>query len=147
MNQITPRPPLGLKPDKVDKPKARKAMARKSKKRAAQHASLKGQQDLAHMACVRELPCVGCGTRINVKAHHCKDKPPLLEQKIYERMPIGRKSGATDTIPLCEPGCHKDSGHGYHDGRDAWNAKHGPDYSYIQQTRNAVAEMQESVGF
>ena len=128
------------KPVKAPK-KPRKPMPRKSKKRIAQHASPEGKNGLSHMGAVRSLPCIGCGTTRNVKAHHCKDKPPKDMEWIYEVIPYGCKSGPTDTIPLCDPGCHKDSGYGYHDNRPEFHRRHGFDYLHILPTRAAVAAM------
>lgn len=123
------------KTPKADKPK-RKSMRQVSKNRAKQHASPQGKEDMAYMGRVRQRPCCICGSVVNVKSHHCKCIPPFSEQDIYERLPAaGMKSGPGDCIPLCDPGCHKDSGHGYHDNPTAWRKKHGPDYLHIKQTR------------
>jgi len=133
---ITGRP---IYPKTPKAERKRKGMRQISKKRAKQHASPEGQADLAYMGEVRGEPCCICGTVINVKAHHCKDIPPYDERGVYERQPgAGMKSGAGDTIPLCEPGCHKGSGHGYHDNPRAWREKHGPDYGYLAAIRKKL---------
>ena len=50
-------------------------------------------------------------------------------------------------IPLCAE--MHDHGHpeAIHTNKAAWAAKHGPDCSYIEQTRRRVQEMRESVEF
>lgn len=35
----------------------------------------------------------------------------------------------------------------YHNGKQAWRAKHGPDYSYIPTTRAKVAEQNAEIEF
>lgn len=107
-----------------------------SKKRQAFRKSLEGKQAFAHMACVKELPCCICGAPGPSDAHHC----------FHGRFSTARASDY-DTIPLCVE-CHRSPFPGaIHTSKSAWAAKHGPDYSYIQATRNAVTEMIESVGF
>ena len=120
----------GLKPSKP--------MRKVSKKKATYRASKEGREDLAYMGEVKKLPCVVCGAPGPSDAHHCQDKPPKDMGWIYEQMPAaGRKSGARDTIPLCKWD-HQDGPEAYHRGKKSWRAKHGNDYDYIKQTREAV---------
>lgn len=137
--------PLGLKPDKPEKA-PRKGMRRKSKKRAAQEASPEGRSDLEYMGNVKQEPCCACGKPGPSDAHHCKDKPPAGEPHAYKRLPIGCKSHARDTIPLCKM-CHQDGPEAYHRSPVAWRAKHGPDYGFIPSTRAAVAARKAEIGF
>jgi len=125
-----------------------KALRPVSKKRAAFHASQEGQDELAHMGDVRSQPCVVCGTTFNVKAHHCKDKPPAGEHNPYVRESCGgRKSSGYDTIPLCEPRCHNPGPLSYHTNPREWRERNGADYTYIEPTRRRVQEMRESIDF
>ena len=125
----------------------RTKMRQKSRKRAKQHASPQGQWDLDYMGMVRTLPCIGCGTTVNVKAHHCKDKPPLNMRGIYQIFPEGRKSGPRDTIPLCEPGCHNFGPNSYHVNRPEFHRRNGFDYLHILPTRAAVAALMGEIDY
>jgi len=138
------RPPLGLKPDKAEKA-PRKGMRQKSKKRAAREASPKGRRDYDHMGLVKQLPCVSCKAPPPNDAHHCKCKPPAGPH-VYEILPIGCKSGATDTIPVCKL-CHQDGPMAFHGHRKEWVEKNGPDYGFIPSTRAAVAAMLGEIDF
>jgi hypothetical protein len=126
----------GQKPNKS----ARKGLPNKSKKRAKQHKSQQGRDDLAHMGAVKQLPCVVCQSPAPNDAHHCKDKPDFADRHLYDQLPIGCKSAPTDTIPLCKK-CHQDGSHAYHRDRDGWVKRNGPDYLYIADTRVAVGDI------
>jgi len=140
MNQISPRGPLGLK---VPKPKrVKKGLRNVSKKRAAHRSTKKGQCGLSYMGAVKQLPCVICGSPPPNDAHHCQSRPPADEPHGYDQLPAaGRKSGDRDTIPLCHWDCHQEGPNAYHKSKRAWEARNGPDYSFIPSTRAAVAAM------
>jgi hypothetical protein len=125
----------GFKPrGKPFSAKARKPIKPKSTKRATQHASQQGKDDLAYMGRVKEMDCAACGRHGPSDAHHCKDKPPFDERDIYQRLPIGCKSGPQDTIPLCKD-CHQGA-NGYHTSPKLWNERHGPDYGFLTFVRD-----------
>ena len=145
MSIVMPRPVYQKGAKKATKP--RKGMRKVSSKRAKQHASPDGKAGLRHMGLVRTLPCIGCGTTHNVKAHHCKDKPPLKMQWIYQKLPYGCKSGPRDTIPLCEPDCHNGGPNSYHVNRPEFHRRNGFDYLHILATRAAVDAMTAEIDF
>lgn len=133
MNDLAQRGPMGLKPERKRKPGLRPVSA----KRAAQHRSSEGLDDMLYMSTVKSLPCVACGA-VPCDAHHCKDTPPAWGYDPYEQRPAAnRKSGARDTIPLCKS-CHTDGPDAYHKSRVAWRAKNGADYHHIMPTRARV---------
>ena len=118
------RPPY----QKAGKPKkARKPMRKVSAKRAAYRASPEGQAALEYMGTVRTLACSCCGRPGPSEAHHC----------IHGRY-SARKVSDFETIPLCQK-CHRE----LHDDKPAWAAKYGPDYGFIDATREAVRLAQE----
>jgi len=101
---LTGRGPLGLK---QPKPERGTAKAR------------------AHMARVKQLPCVICG----------KPGPSDVHHVICDRYGTSRASDF-DTIPLCKAH-HQDGPEAIHNGKASWVAKHGPDHGFLP----LVAEM------
>jgi hypothetical protein len=69
-----------------------------------------------HLAFIRKLPCVVCGTRRTVEAAHVRMGNPL-----YGKQPAGMQQKSDDrfTTPLC--GRHHDEQHSMNEG-DFWNA-------------------------
>lgn len=117
--------------------KQRKPMSKVSKKRKEYRASKAGKDGLAYMGLVKALPCCVCGRPGPSDAHHCKSKPYADQQNPYTQEPCaGRKSGDLDTIPLCKS-CHTDGPLAYHNGAETWEARNGPDFYYIPETRAA----------
>lgn len=121
-------------------PLKRKTPMRKvSKKRAAYRQSDDGQRALQYMGYVKLLPCVCCGKPGPNDAHHT----------ISGRYGA-RKSSAYDTLPLCREH-HLDGPDAIHRGKASWEAKYGPDYSYIPQVRSDVEKwfgfVVEAAGF
>ncbi|WP_411975968.1 hypothetical protein [Sulfitobacter faviae] len=132
----------------MNKPLRRTPMRRVSKKRAARRASKQGQADLAYMGLVKQLPCCICGSPPPNDAHHCRSQPSAGEPHAYEQLPAaGRRSGDRDTIPLCHWDCHQEGPESYHRAKRSWEARNGPDYSYIPSTRAAVAAMIGEIDF
>ena len=122
---------------KTPKPAKAQGLRPKSKKRAAAHRSIEGQEGLIYMATVKTLPCVACGAS-GCDAHHCRDLPPSWSYDPYDQRPgAGQKSGYRDTTPLC-PSCHQNGPKAYHRDRTAFRAKHGPDYLHIMPARALV---------
>jgi len=101
---LTGRGPLGLK---QPKPERGTAKAR------------------AHMARVKQLPCVICG----------KPGPSDVHHVICDRYGTNKASDF-DTIPLCKAH-HQDGPEAIHNGKASWVAKHGPDHGFLP----LVAEM------
>jgi hypothetical protein len=95
---LTGRGPLGLK---QPKPERGTAKAR------------------AHIARVKQLPCVICRKPGPSDAHHV----------ICDRYGT-RKASDFETIPLCKS-CHQDGPEAIHNGKASWVEKHGPDHSYL----------------
>lgn len=96
--------------------------------------------DPAYMAEVKQLPCCVCGAPPPSDAHHCQHWPDDIENHPYTRLPgAAMKSGDRDTIPLCKAD-HQDGPEAFHRGKETWREKHGPDYSYIERTRQAVED-------
>jgi len=108
-------PPSGLGETVAKPPKKRKPVRKVSAKRAAYLASPERQEGLAHMERVKNLPCVCCGRPPPNDAHHCTgDNMPRNDMRV---------------IPLC----HDDhrGPQGYHNAKQAWVAKYGPDYMML----------------
>ena len=101
---LTGRGPLGLK---QPKPERGTAKAR------------------AHMARVKQLPCVICG----------KPGPSDVHHVICDRYGTSRASDF-DTIPLCKL-CHQDGLMAIHNNKRAWVERNGPDHGFLP----LVAEM------
>ena len=95
---LTGRGPLGQKPPK---PERGTAKAR------------------AHIARVKQLPCVICHKPGPSDAHHCI---------------VGRygttKASDFDTISLCKS-CHQHGPKAIHNNKRAWVERNGPDYDYL----------------
>ena len=132
MTDLAQRGPLGLKPEKPAK-KPRTRINPVSKKRREYRASTEGQEVLRYMNDVKHLPCCICNAPPPSDAHHC-----------FHGRFSAKKAGDLDVIPLCKS-CHQTGPDSIHNAKAAWAAKHGPDHSYIKQTRNRVQEMRESV--
>lgn len=111
------------------KPKSRKPMNRVSEKRRKHRASPEGQAALEYMGKVKQLPCCVCGAPAPSDAHHC-----------YHGRYGSRRSSDFDVIPLCKAH-HQDGPEAIHNAKETWAVKHGPDYSYIEQTRKLVDGM------
>lgn len=120
-----------------------KPMRRISPKKAKYRSSDEGKAGLHYMGLVKDLPCCVCGKPGPSEAHHCQDRPPHGVAHPYNQLPCGgRKSGDMDTIPLCTE-CHSDQYPlGYHKSPERWNERHGADWTYIEATRQAVAELE-----
>ena len=103
-----------------------KPMRKVSAKRRSYRASQEGQDALAYMGKVKGLPCVICGAAPPSEAHHC-----------FHGRYGARKSSDYDTIPLC-PEHHRTGPEAVHNAKEAWAAKHGPDYSYIPRVRAII---------
>lgn len=116
------RTPLKRKTPLTAKTRIRKVSAKKR----AYRASAEGQEAMAYMAAVKQLPCCICGAHGPSDAHHV----------IHGRYG-SRKSSDFDVIPLCRS-CHLDGPHAIHRGKETWEKLHGPDYSYIEAAREAV---------
>jgi len=97
-----------------------------SAKRKARRASQEGQQALAYMQAVKQLPCAVCGAAPPSDAHHV----------ICDRYGTAKASD-WDTVPLCKAH-HQDGPEAIHNGKASWRAKHGPDYGYIESTASLV---------
>lgn len=97
----------------------------KAKKTRVQKRKARDLHDPEHMAKVAQLPCVITG-RSPVEVHHV----------IHGRFSQLRASDRA-TIPLC-PEEHL----ALHAGKEAWAAKHGPDYTYIADTLEAIKRME-----
>lgn len=125
MTDLMGRGPLGQKTPKAKKKP--KGMRRVSKKRAVYRASQEGQEAVAYMGQVKQLPCVICGAPPPSIAHHC-----------FHGRYGTRKTSDFDTIPLCSK--HHDSWQpdGVHAIKEEWAARYGPDYGFIEQTRKLL---------
>ena len=107
-------------PLKRGKPlRAKTRMKQRSDKRKAYIASTEFQDALAYMHQVKECDCVACGAQGPTEAHHCTGD--------------GMARNDWHTIPLCTL-CHLR----YHARKRTWEAEHGKDYSYIEQTQTAI---------
>jgi hypothetical protein len=107
--------------------KSRKPMNRVSEKRRKHRASQGGQEALAYMGKVKQLPCCVCGAPAPSDAHH-----PICDRW------SARRVEDFDVIPLCQH-CHrypfKDA---IHTNKREWVERNGPDYLYIEQTRKLI---------
>ena len=115
---------------KTGKPaKKPKGVRKVSAKRAAYRKSGTGKLALLYMGLVKMLPCAVTGIPGPCDAHHpCHDRFGT------------RKASDFDTIPLSKP-YHQDGPEAIHTNKSEWRDKHGPDHSYIEQTRQAVLDM------
>lgn len=108
----------------------RSPIRKQSKKRAAKYTGASGRANMAYMQAVKQLPCVVCGAR-PCDAHHC-----------FHGRYSGAKASDFDVIPLCK-WHHQDGPEAIHRIKRTWAEKHGPDHSYINQTRHNVAALTE----
>lgn len=127
MTDFAKRGALGLKQTKT--PKTRKGVNKVSAKKAAYMASPEGKAAAEYMGLVKQLPCAVCGAPAPSDAHHC-----------FHGRYGARKASDFDVIPLCKIH-HQDGPEAIHNIKETWAAKHGPDYSYIEQTRKLVSEL------
>lgn len=80
---------------------------------------------------VKRLPCCICGASPPSDAHH-----PISGR--YGT----RKAPDASVIPLCKAH-HQWGPEAIHNGKSGWEARHGPDTDYIEQTRKRVDRMKE----
>ena len=92
------KPPLGLKPPKPER------------------GTSAGR---AHMAKVKQFPCVICGKPGPSDAHHC----------FCDRFG-SRKASDFDTIALCKT-CHQVGPMAIHNDKAGWVERNGPDYGFL----------------
>lgn len=100
----------------------RTPLRRKSdiKPKSAKKALRQTSEALAHMAAVKQLPCVITG-RMGCDAHHCQSG----------RYGSARRSDYA-VIPLHPTAHRQEYGEGaYHYSKRAWEEKHGPDYGFL----------------
>ena len=122
MADLAGRGPLGQKSPKQPKG-PRGAIPARSKKRLAYLASEERQDGLAHMAMVKGLSCVACGSPPPSDAHHVTgDGKPRDDMRV---------------IPLCKS-CHQGP-NGYHAAKRSWVAKHGRDCDFLDAVIIALA--------
>lgn len=75
-----------------------------------------------HMARVKAMPCIACGSPPPSQAHHVTgDGKPRSDWRV---------------IPLCYE-CHQGD-RGYHAAKRSWVDRHGPDYGFLPAVRVAV---------
>lgn len=82
----------------------------------------------AHMARVKELPCIICGHPPPSDAHHC----------ISGRYG-SRKVSDFDTISLCKS-CHQEGPRAIHQNKRLWEERNGLDTSYLPIVRQMVGD-------
>lgn len=93
----------------------RKPLRPLSAKRARRKAREKSGGAWAHMAAVKELPCMVCGAPPPSQAHHVTgDGQPRSDWRV---------------IPLCYD-CHQGPS-GYHMAKRSWVARNGPDHEML----------------
>lgn len=80
-------------------------------------------RDREYLEAVKSLPCAVCGAPPPSDAHHC----------IHDRFGT-RKVSDLDAIPLCKRH-HQWGPEAIHSGKESWRKKHGPDWGFIEQTR------------
>ena len=111
----------------MNKPLRRVPMRKVSKKRAARRASKQGQAEAAHMARVKQLPCVICHRPGPSDAHHV----------IHDRYG-SRKASDLHVIPLCKRH-HQDGPDAIHNGKETWREKYGADHEYLPVVADMLA--------
>ena len=101
-----------------------------SDKKRAYRASDEGKEAMLYMGKVKQLPCAVCRAPAPSDAHHV----------ICGRYGT-RKASDFDVIPLCAP-CHRYPHPGaIHTNKTAWVERNGSDTDYIEQTREAVRQL------
>lgn len=105
MTNLTGRGPIGQKPAKPERGTA---------------------AGKAHMARVKQLPCVVCAAPPPSDAHHC----------ISGRYG-SRKVSDLETIPLCKT-CHQDGPEAIHQNKRQWEERHGPDHGYLDLVKSMI---------
>lgn len=98
MADLAGRGPLGQK-----KPKAERGTAKAR----------------AHLACVKQLPCVICNKHGPSDAHH-----------VFSNRFGSAKASDFEVIPLCKAH-HQDGPDAIHNGKESWVEKYGADYDYL----------------
>jgi hypothetical protein len=73
-------------------------------------------EDRNHLAFIRSLPCVVCGTRRNVEAAHVRLGSPLYGKR---QAGMAEKPSDNFSLPLCPP--HHDEQHAMNEA-DFWSA-------------------------
>lgn len=79
-----------------------------------------------YMLKVKVQPCVICGSIAPNDAHH-----------VFHDRYSQRKASSYATIPLCKRH-HQVGPEAIHVNKSAWREQHGPDWSYIPQTLQAI---------
>lgn len=128
MTDLMGRGPLGQKGQSKPK-KASKPIRKVSEKKAAYRASAEGKSGLEYIGKVKQLPCVICEAPAPSDAHHC-----------FHGRYGSRKVDDFSVIPLCKA-CHQDGPNAIHRGKQSWLMRNGPDYGYIEQTRELVKKL------
>jgi hypothetical protein len=80
----------------------------------------------AHIARVKQLPCVICRKPGPSDAHHV----------ICDRYGT-RKASDFEVIPLCKAH-HQDGPEAIHNGKASWVEKHGPDHEFLEAVRRML---------
>lgn len=78
--------------------------------------------ELAHFACIKEMPCSLCGAPAPSDAHH-----------ILEGRTPGRKSPTYTAIPLCK-NCHQGSIDGIHGQQAMWRVMRKTELQCLSET-------------
>lgn len=100
-------------------------------------------KDREYLGKVKTLSCAVCGAPPPSDAHHCTHRPSFDGPNPYQQEPAaGRKSGDRDAIPLCKAH-HQNGPDAIHFNKLTWREKHGPDFGYIEQTRELVNAMED----
>lgn len=81
----------------------------------------------AHLARVKELPCVICGKPGPSDAHHC-----------FCGRYGQRKASDMETIPLCKE-CHQIGPLAIHNDKTGWIARNGNDFDYLPVVADMLA--------
>ena len=122
MPNLTGQTPRGLKQPKEPKG-PRKAIPKRSKKRAEYMASDARQKGLDHMARVKMMDCAICQREGPNDAHHVTgDGMPRNDMRV---------------IPLCF-WCHRGP-RGYHADKANWVYRHGQDTDYLAMVEAMLA--------
>ena len=95
-----------------------------SPKKRAHKAAERAEGAWEHMAAVKSLPCVACGSAPPSQAHHVTgDKQPRSDWRV---------------IPLCWA-CHQGPD-GYHAAKRSWVERHGPDFELLPKVAQMLGE-------
>lgn len=88
----------------------------------------------AHMALVKDLPCVICQAPPPSDAHH-----------VFSGRFGQAKASDFETIPLCKRH-HQHGPEAIHQNKRAWEAAHGPDYGFLPVVA-ALLDSQTDIDF